>query len=68
MSAAAIFLHQPGGFQDLQVLRDSGTANRKTVGQFANAQCAFTQQVQQGLAGGIGEGGEDRLMVSHDLR
>ena len=68
MGTLALFFDQTRGFQDLQVLRDRGPAYRKAVGQFADRQRAAPQQVQHGLASGIGEGGQHRLTVSHDLR
>lgn len=63
-----LFLHQARGFQDLQVLGYGGPAHGKTAGQLADGPRAAPQEVQHGLARGIGEGGEHRLMVSHDLR
>ena len=68
MGAPAVFVHQARGFQDLQMLRDRGPAYRKAAGQFADGQRAAPQQVQHGLARGIGESRQHRLMVSHDLR
>jgi len=68
MGALALFFHQARGFQDLQVLRDRGPAYRKVAGQFADGQSAAPQQVQHGLARGIGERCQHRLTVSHDLR
>lgn len=68
MGTPALLLHQARGFQDLQVLRDRGPAHGKAIGQFADGQRAAPQQVQHGLASGIGESGQQRLTVSHDLR
>jgi len=68
MGTLALFLHQARGFQNLQVLRDRGPAHREAIGQFADGQRAAPQQVQHGLASRIGEGGQQRLTVSHDLR
>jgi len=68
LRALPVFLHQARGLQDLQVLRDGGPADGQAVSQFADGQRAPPQQVQDGLARGIGECGQNGLMVSHDLR
>jgi len=68
MRTLALFFDQARGLQDLQVLRYRGPAYRKAVGQFAYGQRAPPQQVQHRLASGIGERGQHRPMVSHDLR
>jgi len=66
-SAAPLFFHQPGGLQHLQMLRYGGTANGQLGGQFADGARALPQQIENGLAGRIGEGAQQLRSVSHTL-
>jgi len=65
--AAPFLVHQARGLQHLQMLRHRGAADRKLVRELADRGCPPAQQVQDGLAGGIGEGRQEPLFVSHDL-
>ena len=68
LGTLALFLHQARRFQYLQMLGDGRAAYGKLVGQLAHGQGAPAQQVQHGLARGIGKSREHRLTVTHDLR
>ena len=65
--AAPFFVHQARGLQHLQMLRHCGTADRKLARELADRGWPPAQQVQDGLAGGIGEGRQQLLFVSHYL-
>ena len=65
---AAFFFDQSGRFEKLQVLRYGGAADGKLIGEFADGGRAAAQQVENSLAGGIGEGGQLVRSVSHTLR
>ena len=64
--AAAVFFHQAGGFQNLQMLRDGGPSHRQTRGQLADGSRPLTQQVQNRLAGGMRKRAQQLHSVSHD--
>jgi len=65
--AAPFLVHQACGLQHLQMLRHCGTADRKLARELADCGCPPAQQVQDGLAGGIGKRRQQFLFVSHDL-
>jgi hypothetical protein len=65
---AAFFFNQSGGFEKLQVLRYGGAADGKVIGQFADSGGAAAEQIENSLAGGIGEGCKPVCSVSHTLR
>ena len=65
--AAPFFFDQPGGLEHLQVLRHSGTAYGKTVGEFADRRGPAPQQVDHTLASGIGECAQHLPSVGHTL-
>ena len=67
-SAAPFFFYQPGGLQDLEVLRYRGPADGKAAGQLAHRGGAAPEQVDDVLAGRIGERAEHFALVSHALR
>ena len=49
------------------MLRYSGTADGQLGGQFAHGGRALPQQIENGLAGRIGEGAQQLRSVSHTL-
>src|SRR4051812_47586535 len=57
--------HQPGVLQDLEVLRDRRTADRKPFGELADRSRARHQALEDGLARGVAEGGHRSSYVSH---
>lgn len=65
--AAAFFFDQTRGLQHLQVLRHRGAAYWELAGQFADGCWAFAEQVNQALAGGIGERAQHLALVSHSV-
>jgi len=66
--AAALFFHQAGRFQDLQVLRNGGTAHRELAGQLADRGRIAAQQADDGLTRGIGQRAQHVPSVAHALR
>jgi hypothetical protein len=58
---------QAGVLQHLQVLRDRGPADRQARGDLAHRARPGRQPLQHPAAGGIGQGGEGGVVVSHDL-
>jgi hypothetical protein len=62
------FLHKACRFQHLEVLRDRGTADRKTAGKLANAKGPLPEQFENCLARGIRKSPEHFPSVSHTLR
>ena len=52
-SAAPFFFHQADGFQNLQMLRYSWTADRKPCSQFTDRGRLLAQQVENSLPGRI---------------
>ena len=65
MARAASFLaHKARGLQNLKMLGNGGTADRKFFGQFADSRRMLSQEIQDGLTSRIGEGGQHRS-VSH---
>ena len=67
-SPSAFLVYESGGLENVQVLRDSRTAYGDLHRKLANCARAFSQEVEDGLAGRIREGGQQLLSVSHDLR
>jgi len=65
--AAPLFLHQTGGFQHLQMLRNSRTADRKPSGEFTYRGGPPAQQMEEGLPGWIGESSQQLSLVGHTL-
>lgn len=63
-----LFFQQARGFQDLQVLRYRGPAYGQLAGQFAYGGRPAPQEINYGLAGGVGQNAEHLHSVSHDLR
>lgn len=63
--APPFFFHQAGGLQHLQVLRNGGTADGKTAGEFPHGGGLPPEQVENGLAGGVRERAEHLPSVSH---
>ena len=59
--ALAAFAHQVGAPQEPQVLRYGRPRNRKGPRDLPGGQAATAQQVENGAAGGVGEGSERRL-------
>src|SRR4051812_24889603 len=57
--------HQPGVLEDLEVLRDRRTADRKPVGQLADRSRPRHQALEDGLARGVPERGHRSSYVSH---
>jgi len=66
--AAAFLFDQAGRLEYLQMLRHSRTADRKPARQLSDRESPVPQQVQNGLACGIGESAEHPRTVSHALR
>lgn len=54
--AAALLFDQLRGAEDLQVLGDGGTADGEAIGEVADGGGSFAQEVENGLARGVGEG------------
>jgi hypothetical protein len=66
--SATLFFQQARGLEDLQVLRYGRPAYWKLAGQFTDRRRAAAQQIDDGLAGGVGERAEHLRSVSHTLR
>ncbi len=64
--AAAFLCYQARGLEHLQVLGHRRAADRQVRGQIADRRRPLAQQVQHGLARGIGKGSQQLLSVSHD--
>ena len=60
VAAFAVFPHQVGAAQQAQVFGDGGAGNREGLGDFSGGLAAAAQEVEDGAAGGIGEGLESR--------
>ena len=65
--AAPLFFHQPGGFQNLKMLRNGRAAYRQAFRYFADRGWPPAQQIENRLPGGIGESAQQRLLVGHTL-
>ena len=65
--AAPFFFHQTGGFQHLQMLRNSRTADRKPIGEFTYRGGSPAQQMENRLPGWIREGSQQLSLVGHTL-
>ena len=66
-SAIPFFFHESHGFQNLKMLRYSGTADRKLTGQFADCGWPLSQQIEDSLTSRIGKGAQQSALVSHAL-
>ena len=62
---AAPFVYQPGVSQDSKVPGDGGTADREAAGHFAGREFTAPHQIEDGAAGRVGQGGEDRIGGNH---
>lgn len=67
-SPAAFFLHQSGGFQNAQMLRNGGAAHRKPPGELADRGRLAAQKIEHRVPGRIGKRTQKLLSVSHTLR
>ena len=56
VAAFAMFADQVGAAQQAQVLGDRGTGNRESSGDFSGGLAAAAKQIEDGAAGGIGQG------------
>jgi hypothetical protein len=61
VAAFAVFLHQVGAAQEAEVFGDGGTRNREGPGDFSGGLAAPAQEIEDGAAGGIGQGLESSL-------
>ena len=56
--SAPLFVHQAGGLQHLKMLGNGGAADGKLVCEFADGGRPLSQQIEYGVPGRIGEGGQ----------
>ena len=61
ISAFAVFADQVGAAEEAQVLGDGGTGYGKSFGDLSGGLAAAAEEIEDGAAGGIGEGVEGGL-------
>jgi len=65
--SSALFVDQAGRFEDLQMLGNGRTADREPIGEFTDGGGTAAQQVEDSLAGRVGEGCQLLRSVGHTL-
>src|SRR5262249_4176577 len=68
IAAFALFLHQMRLVQNTQVFRDGWPAYLEAAGDLVNGEPAIAQPIEDGAAGGIGDGLKDvRFLRNHSV-
>jgi len=66
--ASTFFLNQPDRFQHLEMLRNSGAADRKLAGELTDSGGPLSKQIEDCLPRGVRKDAEQLACVSHTLR